>query len=311
MKKQTGITIVALVVTIIILLILAGIVISLSIGKNGIIERAKFVGEKYQNAANNEQKELNSITKYFGSKDFLEDIGTNENEQNNIKELTPIITDIKSHGFTINVNVLSDETNIVCYTFIVNGEVKQSSSEKICTVTGLDANKENEIIVIAIDNFGNSRKSVIKGKTKDEIIFTKEYLEQGQRVGNVDIRQNVYKESDGLSITGTSNRPANCLENWDLYPVRRWYKEIDITDYNTLQFYAKKGQDHGSVYIYIDDKRVYNAYFSKLSTTWTLHSVDLSEYEGKHVISIVGGYIDNTGSSSSNTQFCDIKLTTI
>ena len=71
MKKQMGITIVALVVTIIILLILAGIVISLSIGKNGIIERAKFVGEKYQNAANNEQKELNSITKYFGSKDFL------------------------------------------------------------------------------------------------------------------------------------------------------------------------------------------------------------------------------------------------
>ena len=40
MKKQKGITLIALVITIIILLILAGVVINLTLGENGIIRLA-------------------------------------------------------------------------------------------------------------------------------------------------------------------------------------------------------------------------------------------------------------------------------
>ena len=41
MKKQTGITLIALVITIIILIILAGVSINLVVGDNGIITTAK------------------------------------------------------------------------------------------------------------------------------------------------------------------------------------------------------------------------------------------------------------------------------
>ena len=41
MKKREGITLIALVITIIVLLILAGITIELTLGKNGIIARAR------------------------------------------------------------------------------------------------------------------------------------------------------------------------------------------------------------------------------------------------------------------------------
>jgi len=47
--SPSGITLVALVVTIIILLILAGIAINLSIGENGLFERAKQAKDKYAN----------------------------------------------------------------------------------------------------------------------------------------------------------------------------------------------------------------------------------------------------------------------
>ena len=40
MKKQNGITLVALVITIIVLLILAGVSISLALGQNGVLTRA-------------------------------------------------------------------------------------------------------------------------------------------------------------------------------------------------------------------------------------------------------------------------------
>lgn len=131
--NQNGITIITLVITIIILLILAAIVIKLSIGENGIIEKSKFAAEKYQNAANNEQKELNNISKYLNG-DWTQggDSSTNGNMPNNIEQFTPNITDIKSHGFTIDADTSSDESEIICYTFIVNGKLKQSSSNNTC-----------------------------------------------------------------------------------------------------------------------------------------------------------------------------------
>lgn len=54
-KKNRGVTLVVLVVTIIIMLILAGIVLSLTIGEHGIIHLAQQAGRNYQNAADYEQ----------------------------------------------------------------------------------------------------------------------------------------------------------------------------------------------------------------------------------------------------------------
>ena len=59
LKKQVkGITLIALVVTIIVLLILAGVAISLTIGQNGIFARAQNAVNVYEQAATNEQSGL-------------------------------------------------------------------------------------------------------------------------------------------------------------------------------------------------------------------------------------------------------------
>ena len=61
MKKtrQSGITLVALVVTIVVLLILAGVSISLVLGQNGLIANAKEAREKTKNATDEESKLIN------------------------------------------------------------------------------------------------------------------------------------------------------------------------------------------------------------------------------------------------------------
>ena len=56
---ENGITLVALVVTIIILLILAGVTLNLVLSNNGLIGRAKQGVAKYQEASQNEQVDLN------------------------------------------------------------------------------------------------------------------------------------------------------------------------------------------------------------------------------------------------------------
>lgn len=57
-KNQRGITLIALVITIIVLIILAGICINLLFGKNGIISNAKSVGEVSEKANIDEKLKL-------------------------------------------------------------------------------------------------------------------------------------------------------------------------------------------------------------------------------------------------------------
>ena len=62
LKEQKGITLVALVITIIILLILAGISIATLTGENGLFKRAKDAKNNTVDAQNAENTALNSYT---------------------------------------------------------------------------------------------------------------------------------------------------------------------------------------------------------------------------------------------------------
>ena len=62
LKKEKGITLIALVVTIIILLILAGVTLSLALNNDGLFKRAQNVADKYSDAQDREQSMMNSFT---------------------------------------------------------------------------------------------------------------------------------------------------------------------------------------------------------------------------------------------------------
>ena len=65
LKGNGGITLVALVITIIILLILATITISMVLGNEGLIARAKQGGEDYKLAAQQEQSTLETYNEFL------------------------------------------------------------------------------------------------------------------------------------------------------------------------------------------------------------------------------------------------------
>ena len=67
-KQEKAITLVALVVTIIVLIILAGVSISLVLGDNGIITKAREAKTNYQTAADNEKTSLDSLYEEMNTK---------------------------------------------------------------------------------------------------------------------------------------------------------------------------------------------------------------------------------------------------
>ncbi len=65
LNSQKAITLIALVVTIVVLLILAGVSLNLVLGENGLINKAKEGRDKYAESAKNEQSELNKVDEWI------------------------------------------------------------------------------------------------------------------------------------------------------------------------------------------------------------------------------------------------------
>ena len=98
-KNIRGITLVALVVTIIVLLILAGVAINFTIGEDGIFRKAQEGANAYQNASQNEKIELDKISNYI-------DNYTNENksdeEVDEIESTLEIVTGEEKTNTEVN-----------------------------------------------------------------------------------------------------------------------------------------------------------------------------------------------------------------
>ena len=69
--KNRGITLITLVITIVLLIILAGIMINIGLGENGLFTRAKEARDKYLLAEKEEEKLLNELYKQLGIEEEL------------------------------------------------------------------------------------------------------------------------------------------------------------------------------------------------------------------------------------------------
>ena len=76
--KEKGITLIALVVTIILLLILVGVTISQIAGSNGLFQRARQAVEKYKNAAEEEQIQIGMLEQYVSDFSVVRETATSD-----------------------------------------------------------------------------------------------------------------------------------------------------------------------------------------------------------------------------------------
>ena len=72
-KNNQAITLVALIITVIILIILAGVSLNLALGQNGIFQKSKEAVDKYQNAAKEEKEQLDLAARDLMLDDYVQD----------------------------------------------------------------------------------------------------------------------------------------------------------------------------------------------------------------------------------------------
>ena len=144
-KNNNGITLIALVITIIILLILAGISIKLVLGDNGLVEKAKYAKEQQTIEAIREKLDLvkgsdyveqegnNSIDTYF---ETLEKEKIEPYTVTNKQKMTESIGNIEvDNKYSYIVKIENDKNIKIEYEGKV-GEVTREPDEVVITVTG-------------------------------------------------------------------------------------------------------------------------------------------------------------------------------
>ena len=104
-KQEKGITLIALVVTIVVLLILAGVSISLVLNNNGVISKAKDAKNQYAEAQTNDEKQLSETS------DWIEETVTNVKKIEGvvIPEGYYYVGGIKAKGIVISDNANDNE----------------------------------------------------------------------------------------------------------------------------------------------------------------------------------------------------------
>lgn len=98
MLKEKGITLIALVVTIVVLLILAGVSINLIIGQNGLITKSKDAQNRTIEARDNEEKDMSGISDWIDQ--TLQDNGNGEQAQKGSATFNRYLTNHGCHTYT-------------------------------------------------------------------------------------------------------------------------------------------------------------------------------------------------------------------
>ena len=210
-KEVKGITLVALVVTIIVLIILAGVAISLTIGNNGIFERAGNSADKYKEASKNEEDEMknavNFIDNYLlGKENDDESSDKDDEEEGSIPitesewELSGLNDEEKNiDGYYLIENdcTIKDETGITELTS-TGDKVLKVADGITCTIEGgaFLGNIElgtNSTLIIYSGTFGENIKIAKSSKLK---------LLGGTINKNIELEDNSILEAQGGTILG-------------------------------------------------------------------------------------------------------------
>ena len=150
LKSNKAITLMALIITIILLLILAGVSLSMVLGENGLINKTQASVNKYQESYINEQKVLNIMEEYLHIPANIE-----KYDGLNIKVGEIAVPNLIISGEYRSISFDSDNTAVVSVDN-VTGEVtgrKEGTANITVTVTNFNSTKESKSCTVVVKDY--------------------------------------------------------------------------------------------------------------------------------------------------------------
>jgi type II secretory pathway pseudopilin PulG len=197
-SNQTGITLIALVVTIVVLLILAGVSINALFGDSGIINKAKDAQNKMNQAAENDQKGINELSNWLDSKingnSGGNTTGGNTTGGGDTPTEKPLITD---SSLTSNDRTTSESTTVIAKDkkgnqVVVPGGFKISgdSGESVQQGIVIEDKDGNQFVWVPVSNKnGDGSNKIVKDDGREVEITLGRYTFATSSPGTPTIKQ--------------------------------------------------------------------------------------------------------------------------
>ena len=215
-KSKSGITLVALVVTIVVLLILAGVSLNLVIGNDGIMKRAKEAKERYGQASKNEQKDLDTVEDYM-NKMTGEGSGTGTGtvvKVNVGESATGVATINGKAGNTNNPTIPKGYTPINAGNATWGDGNSSPAPSSIDNGLVIKDDNNNEWVWVPVEEISKYYESVDSGVTiTGSTVTTKKYTKSSIEMGREEDKTTITR---GLPSSSNSCRePALLGTNYD------------------------------------------------------------------------------------------------
>ena len=231
-KEKRGITLIALVVTIIVLLILAGISISMLTGQNGILNRASEAKEEYSNSTEKEQIQLSynsAITRKLGESITAEELqnelnevvgknedGTSKTETTDMGNRVFYVKFVKTnHNYRVDngdVTLLTGEDKSVVEPKNVADWEYKPNDDGTLTITGYKGS-DTEVVIpnyiggkkvkkVGIDRTGSIWSDAILDDSGNKIWLASDYIKGQKTIKRITISYGI-EEIGNFAFCGT------------------------------------------------------------------------------------------------------------
>ena len=273
-QGQLGITLIALVITMVVLLILAGVSIAMLTGNNGILTQAKLAKEKTALAKEEEEKQLAQNNKYINDKTGKVKPGiiVNKIEKNNYSDGTNLAT--VPQGFTVSGK---EEEQIIANGLVIY-DIPESEISSVDWNTA--STKYNQFVWIPVENeetyqrdfsYPSDYDKFMENTPENSTFTDKEYLpsdlqpEVDDAVSNETAERTAVLKYNGFYIaryeTGYENSKPVSKQNAIVYVEKSQteFKIIGKTMYGESSAYVKSAMCSGiqwdMVMKFIDGKK--------------------------------------------------------
>ena len=251
--KQKGITLIALVITIIVLIILAGVSINLLVGEDGLIKKAREASEETKNAEEDEKSRLNALdnlmNETIGGGTMLVPLPTQITTENvtavDDKGNTVVVPEgfkvVISEGTTVDKGIVIEDESGNQFVWIPVGKITKADGTKETIelnryTFGADGTPtaQNDAVIntyfreLTSSSYGNTVAKDIEG------FKTSTVVNKGYYIGRYEARTATKRTAAGNALTPITSKKSDYVYNYITQPqaatqARNMYNKSTFT----------------------------------------------------------------------------------
>ena len=315
MRKNAGITLITLVITILIIIILAGITINAALGDNGLINQAQLAKDSVEGTIVGESSKMNSLLQEYTNM-MAEDAGggVQEPEEDTTPPIVTIIEgEITENSIAISVNANDPESGIAsenAYVYYLNGAMYAKNNSSNCKFTNLTGSTQYTIKVEVYNGVGLKGEGSITLSTSNPPTPTVENS-KGEKFDNTTQIEDASGDTvwipGGFTIADDS---ANDADDGVVIQDSKGnqFVWIPVKDDNLFKRYD--GYSNGSKQTYVSGGSATEPYAKGYSTEATEYNAMVSsvkDHDGFYVGRYEAGTNSNRNSSSGINDAVVVK----